>query len=788
MPRLVKIGIILAAVAAVFCIALIILIQTQLTPERVRATLLPLVENQLDRKIDVGDIDIGLFSGVTVNDLNIMEADGERSFLSVGSSRVSYKLWPLFRGQLLIREITFDQPVITVIRHTDGQFNFSDLLPQPSTPATDSRQPEVAPSASGVDTMLDLLIQVISIRDGQIHFIDHSINPAAPFRYSLHQLDFRARQITLDKAFPVDLSVVLNNTKVDLSGQFDVARNAGVMVLRMAPLDLVPFAPYYRDAVPGNLGAARLSLNVDLDFSAQRLLSRGKITLDQVDLVLADLPDAPLRGARLTADYALTFDPDRQRLDISTLLLQVNDIKAAMQGHLDLAPAQPHLDAQLSLDRLDLRQAISSLPQALSRQLQPFSPAGELDARMRLLGSVSAGAKLVDSAQIKLTAVQATIDTLRAGISGDINYGQESLRSDNLNVRYGDQQAQLNFVLTDVLNRPVGGRFALTARDLNIDQLFPDTAEASPAAGQPSSSPQATELGPYDLPLALNGTLNIERMLYRRLVIQPFSAALELKNNRLTIDPLAGRVAGGQFSLTSIIDLGVKGLAYQGELAMSQADLATLVRGLFPETKQQLGGQLQWVNSFSGRGTIKETLLKALQLEGEVKLLQGAVSGVTMLDQVAWFLDSPDLKALTFRGFQGSYRLRNGRAQLDSQMDGSQVRMAPKGTVGVDGSLDLQLETRLSPDVMGRMGASDRLKQAFVDSSGWGVLPLQVSGNLTSPQVGFNTEALQKQALEQATQAVEERLRDRLLPESDAAGRESMRNLLDNTLRRLRTP
>lgn len=789
MSKWLKIGLVLCALVVAIGVALVILIQTQLTPERVRSTLLPMAEKQLGRQVSVGDIDIGLFSGVTINDLKIMEDDPEKLFLAVDSSSLSYRLWPLLKGQLVIKEIILDQPQISVIRHADGTFNFSDLLPEQDGAAEAPEAPS-AETASSSEGMVDLLIQMVAIRNGEVKFVDRLINPEAPFRYTLSRFDFEARQITLLKAFPVELSTELNGTPVTLSGQVNPVRNSGELTLRLEPLDLIPFAPYYRASIPGTLGAARLLVNVDVDWNAQKVSSQGKVVLEQVDLVLTDMPDAPLRGGRLGADYALSFDLSDELIDISTLLVQLNDIQAQVQGRLSLSP-EPQLEATLNLDRLDLRQAIASLPQSLSQQVQSFSPAGELNAQVRLSGPLNAGAELVQSAQLKLLRVQATIDKLRAAISGDVAYEQQALRSDNLNLRYGDQQAALTFELNRILEQPVIGTFALTAKEVKLDTLLSQN-EDEPSSSTPGTPPTSTEteLGPYDLPLDITGSVRVDRLLYRRLTVQKFGADVTLKNNRLTIDPISGQVAGGTFGLSSVIDLGVRGLAYQGQLKLSQGDLATLVSGVFPLTGQQFGGQTQWVNDFSGRGTTKETLLRALQLDGQISLLQGVIAGLPLQEQIATFLDSPDLTSIDFREFQGNYRMRDGRLRLDSEMEGSKVSVTPTGTLGIDGSLELKLPVRLSPEVLSRMGASDRLKQAFVDSSGWGVLPLQIGGSLTSPKIGFDSEALQKQAVDQATQALGERLREKLAPESDdqEEGNEPLKNLLDNALRRLKTP
>ncbi len=783
MSGVVRFFLILVAIVAVLLAALVVLVQTQLTPERVRSTFLPMVEKQLGRTVDIGDIEIGIFSGVSINDLTVRELQSTDSFVSVASARLSYRLWPLLKGQLDIREFLLDEPSITFIRLPDGTFNFSDLIANEHQEETNKSRE--TGTGSTMATAFELLIQQISIRNGQVLFIDRHINPGAPFRYSFSNLNLSVKNMSMNESFPVDISVVLNQAQVNFSAQVDMSRRSGSAVLRLTPLDLIPFAPYYRNQLPGSLGSAQLEINVDLEWDPEHLVSRGRITLDQIDMVLRDVPDMPLRGVRLFADYAVRYDYLRELFEISTALLNYNDIRTTLQGNINLSGPDPALDLDLMLDRADLRHSLQSLPQSLTRELQPYSPAGVMTARLRLLGPANAGSRLVHSAQVRLNDVQATLNNIRTGVNGDIRYSHKGLESDNLVFKAGDQQARLVFHLEDLLSPLISGTFSLSSRELDLNKLFP-AEEDNGVSTTAEVSPATHELGPYDLPLHLIGSVSVDRLLYRKLTMQQVNAAIELKNNRLTISPLNGRIGEGQFSMMSTIDLGVEGFTYQGQVGLTQPDMSTLVSGFFPASRQKVSGQVNWLNSFSGRGTIARSLLQALRLDGEIQLSQGGLSDFELLNQVSWFLDSPDLKNISFREFHGTYRLRDGKALIDSHLDGSRVKMTPAGSVGLDGSINLALATRLAPEVLSRMGASERLKQAFVDHTGWGVLPLQISGSLASPRVGFDTPALERQAIEQAKQEASDRLLEKLLPEVQGESRESLRNMLDNTLRRLR--
>ena len=76
-----KFLIIAAGVVAVIFIALTLLIKFYVTPERVKSFVVPTAEKSLNRKVDMGDISIGLLQGISLSDFAIKESDGKSDFV-----------------------------------------------------------------------------------------------------------------------------------------------------------------------------------------------------------------------------------------------------------------------------------------------------------------------------------------------------------------------------------------------------------------------------------------------------------------------------------------------------------------------------------------------------------------------------------------------------------------------------------------------------------------------------------------------------------------------------------
>ncbi len=773
-------------------VALTVLVKTQITPEKVRETLLPIAEKTLQRNVDFGAIEVGLFKGISVADFKVMQKNGDKEFFSVASVAFHYQFWPLLRGQVVVDQVLFDRPKINIERFDDGTFNFSDLLT--SSTSVGASDKEQGKPVSGAAVLLNLLVKEVNLKDGELFYVDRYKNSRAPFRYTLKKLNFKARQITLDSSFPVDLSAVINGSNIDISGDYDFSTRAGDLTVHLVPLDLIQFAPYYREYIPGKLGSAQLSLNIEVDVQPETISSKGKITLANVDLALDEYPDIDLTGATLGADYALDYSFDKQLLKISTLLLSFNKINLGAEGELDLSTDEPFVIVSLLFDKFDLREIMQSLPPGLSRGYEKYSLAGLIDGKVDLAGRVNSGIDLLKAAELHLSDVRASAENLRAGIGGDISYADRTLQSDNLLLQYGDQQLKLQLKVKRSPSNLFSGDFNLSADTLDLNKILAtseDRISKESAPGKPVDQTQKTpvaqrrktlaeDIGPFDIPADLVGSLTVNRVIYKQLKIDNVSADLLLKNNYLSIQNFYSQLGGGEFKGTAVVNLGVRGLAYDGQFGLSQPDVNSLIAGLKPETDGSVSGLLQWQNNFSGRGTLPEVLLRALQVKGQFSLQKGKIKGAPLLEQLAGFLGSSDLKILSFKSLTGKYNLQDGLLHLSSYLDSSKTRLIPSGTVDIDGRLNLKLDARFSPELLDKLKVGKELKNIFVGQDGWGQLPLQIKGTVSHPQISYDTAVLQDKLVEKAS----EKLLDKIVPEGDENG-ESLKKMLDGTLNKL---
>ncbi|MEJ2520432.1 MAG: AsmA family protein, partial [Desulfuromonadales bacterium] len=128
MKRFAKILAIVATVVIALMVVLVVLAKVVITPERVKQTVLPIVEENLQRKVELGDIEVSIFSGIGLNDLKVYDKDGSEVFVSTQRVQLDYQLLPLLGLKVVIDNVLVEQPKIRIVRAADGRFNFADLL------------------------------------------------------------------------------------------------------------------------------------------------------------------------------------------------------------------------------------------------------------------------------------------------------------------------------------------------------------------------------------------------------------------------------------------------------------------------------------------------------------------------------------------------------------------------------------------------------------------------------------------------------------------------------------
>ncbi len=780
---------ILVAVVVVLAVAVLILAKVLITPERVRQTVLPVAEKALQREVRLGDIEVSLFSGIVLKNLEILEPKGEDTFVAAEQVVLRYQLLPLLFMRVVVDEVRLVKPQIRVTRLTADTFNFSDLMASKKAPEAAPADAESAEPKEGQP--LDLLVSEVGIDEGEVLLLDYSMNAKAPYRFKLNNLNVNARDISLSRSFPFNLSAQLNGSTLKIDGQADPSSQTGQAQVKLSNLDVAAFTPYFRQALPGKLGSLKLDLDLVAEGGARAITSSGQIALKDLDLVLDAMKDAPLEKANLRLDYGVRTDLAAARVDIDKADLDFNGIGLKVKGRVENYSSKPLLDAVVETAELNIRSVLAAVPQALVKDLGPLDPNGVVHARLNLAGAVDAPVKLLKDGTVQLKDVQATMGELRPALTGTINLKGDSASASQLQLKAGENLAFIDFTASNLLGKPIAVTSQINAERFLLDPLLKTSAAPAAATAKAPAAPskgKAEELGPFDLPLKADGKVRIGKTIYQGLNIDNFALDYRLVNNVLTVDRLTGNIAGGSFNQTARVDLGKKGLDYKTNLDIQGVQADPMLSAFLPKAAGVLFGSLNLKTDMSGTGTMPEALKRNLFAKGNLVLGEGKLTGAGLVQGLADYLNLPELRELYYSQAKGSYTIEQGQVRVSSDFSGRDVSMAPKGTLGLDGSVDLALNLKLSPKLTQKLDSRGKFGQFLTDAQGWGEVPLKVTGTATSPRFALDTSAVkgkvEQKAKEEIQKKLQEKVFDKLAPK-EGEQQDPNKKLLQDTLKGL---
>ena len=267
----------LLTLCVVILVGLSLFVRFYLTEERLKTLIIPPAESALGRTVTLGGIDVGLFSGITVQDLTVKEADNTSDFLSVGRFVLRYKLFPLLQKKLVISEVAIDQPTCRIIRDKDGHFNFDSLaVLNQKTP-----KPEKKPAASpATQTALPLALTVDRI----------TINKA---QVTIHDAKKELPEVNATASADIGVAIGANLSDLKARGSFDFATDIAYGSLKP------------RVTGKGNFDNQKAACNLTLDIDQQLI----NITAAVKNIAAKPLPPMQLDIAsdRLNIDKLLAL-------------------------------------------------------------------------------------------------------------------------------------------------------------------------------------------------------------------------------------------------------------------------------------------------------------------------------------------------------------------------------------------------------------------------------------------------------------------------------------------------
>jgi AsmA protein len=444
-------------------------------------------ESALGRKVAIGNIRLALFSGgVSVEDIAISEDPkfGSSSFLTAKSVAVGVEMMPLiFSRQLHVTGVTIDQPEVTLLRATSGEWNFSTLG------AKGAASPAGSSSSSG--SAANVSVQKIEIKNGKLTVGQASSNAK---RHEYDQMNLTASDLSYTSQFPFQFSATTQgNGSIKLTGkagplnQTDAAQTPVEASVEIRSLDLTLTG--FSDPSSGIAGV--LDFVGTLSSDGQQVNSKGKITASKLKLV----PGGSPAGQPIQVDYDTNYGLKSQTGSLKQGDVHIGKAIAHLTGAFNNSGVTPSVAMKLTgadMPASDLESVLPAVGVALPSGASLKE--GAMNADLAINGSVD---KLVTTGPVKLSngklagfdlgakmgalssfaGIPKGTDTVIETFSSNLRVAPEGIRADNLNLvvpaigsmtgsgTVGTDQA-LNFEMVAHLsasNSPMGNIASLTS-------------------------------------------------------------------------------------------------------------------------------------------------------------------------------------------------------------------------------------------------------------------------------------------------------------------------------------
>jgi uncharacterized protein involved in outer membrane biogenesis len=188
---------------------------------RFKRTYLPLVEDALHRRVDVGEVRLRLIPAPSIQLSKLTVSDSpafpDNTFFAAEQVQLRLKFWPLLRGRFEVSEFVLEKPVFNLLKQPDGTFNYADIASRKAPLGNRREAKKKAPGAKPAEAAAAPLVipNRLRIKDGQLNLITKGQTPVR-----INGIDLSMQEFSSEQPFPYRVSFSFPGLKtISLEGQ-----------------------------------------------------------------------------------------------------------------------------------------------------------------------------------------------------------------------------------------------------------------------------------------------------------------------------------------------------------------------------------------------------------------------------------------------------------------------------------------------------------------------------------------------------------------------------------------
>ncbi|HDL52798.1 MAG TPA: AsmA family protein, partial [Proteobacteria bacterium] len=328
------------------------------------------------------------------------------------------------------------------------------------------------------------------------------------------------------------------------------------------------------------------------------------------------------------------------------------------------------------------------------------------------------------------------------------------------------------------MGKGLAARMDFSSSNLEFDRR-PALKEAGKGAKEPPPGAGKKFEPIRPPPITVSGGINVAKGRFEKMAFTDLTATLSQKGARFNLDRMSLSAFSGRLEGSAWADLGKAPIEYGSKMKMDKVQINEAVSA-FSSLGGLLFGEASSNISLSGKGTEFKDIKTSLLGNGTLELGPGRLTSANLMAGAAGAASllgmGSDGKETKFDGMNASFSVKDGKfnfSRLGISTKG--WSMKGSGAVGLDQSLALSTNITLSEPTASKIPEnSPRLFPR--NSRGLTIIPLKVSGTVTSPRFALDTGTMKAAAREQAKQKVQKKVEGRK-EELKEKLREKLKNL-----------
>ncbi|MEW5767177.1 MAG: AsmA family protein [bacterium] len=475
----------------------------------------------------------------------------------------------------------------------------------------------------------------------------------------------------------------------------------------------------------------------------------------------------PLRDLKATLRYDVRSNLAKSQLTINKLSLILPQSSLSAKGSIAHLKEKPYLSLDLVSDYISLAEIKRLMPPEALSGLKELDLAGQGQLKGCLLGPL---AQIKFESDLNLEGLEIShpnlpkpIKNLRVIADFDLDPAKEYLALKKLTLATPETSLTLAGPINNwKKNLQADLDFDLWAKELNVDEILAARPAEEKAGGETGP---AKPLGKALKGINLRGGAKIDRGVFKGVKFTDLKTNLEIVDGIVAVKDFQMNTWGGQVISRGEVNLKPVQPEYALKTQIKRVETNNLLSDLTP-MKDMIFGQLDFDLTTDGAGLGFKQVMKTITLKGDFEVIKGKLRRIKVIDELFSFLGLTPLKELACDKLPGKIRIKQGKVELDStSLKGNDVNLITQGSIGLDGSLDLDLTTEWA-DKWSSQIKNPAISSFLKNEEGRVVLAFKVSGSYDSPKFNFSTSPLQEK-LKQRMEEEKEKVRKQIEAERE---------------------